>query len=89
MSELGPDAKGSSWRVSIIFTMCMYARKTLIVSFNSVRNTTLTAIGGALGAYLDAVFVMEWAKPEVPFGHIDIAGAAGESPAARPSRRAL
>jgi leucyl aminopeptidase len=67
----------------------MYARKTLIVSFNSVRNTTLTTIGGALGAYLDAVFVMEWAKPEVPFAHIDIAGAAGESPAARPSRQAL
>ena len=35
--------------------------------------------GSAPGASVGAAFIMEWAKPEVPFVHIDIAGTAWDS----------
>ena len=35
--------------------------------------------GSAPGASVGAAFIMEWAKPEVPFVHVDIAGTAWDS----------
>jgi leucyl aminopeptidase len=35
--------------------------------------------GSAPGASVGAAFIMEWAKPDVPFVHIDIAGTAWDS----------
>ncbi len=40
--------------------------------------------GAAPGASVGAAFIMEWAKPETPFVHIDIAGTAWEN-AGRPT----
>lgn len=40
--------------------------------------------GAAPGASAGAAFIMEWAQPETPFAHIDIAGVAWKS-AGRPS----
>jgi leucyl aminopeptidase len=40
--------------------------------------------GAAPGASVGAAFIMEWAKPETPFVHLDIAGTAWEN-AGRPT----
>ena len=39
--------------------------------------------GSAPGASVGAAFIMEWAKPDVPFVHVDIAGTAWRSGAAK------
>jgi leucyl aminopeptidase len=56
--------------------------KALKSDIADVRN--VTEGGSAPGASFGAAFIMEWAKPETPFVHIDIAGMAWES-AGRPT----
>lgn len=51
--------------------------KALRSDIADVKNTAEGS--SAPGASFGAAFVMEWAKPEVPFAHIDIAGTAWES----------
>ena len=51
--------------------------KSLKSDIADVKN--VTEGGSAPGASFGAAFIMEWAKPETPFVHIDIAGTAWES----------
>ena len=73
------DASGEPlWRLPITAATV----KALKSDIADVRN--VTEGGSAPGASFGAAFIMEWAKPDTPFVHIDIAGTAWES-AGRPT----
>lgn len=69
----GEAAGESLWRLPVTAATV----KALRSDIADVKNSTEG--GSAPGASFGAAFVMEWAKPEVPFVHIDIAGTAWES----------
>ena len=73
------DASGEPlWRLPVTPATV----KALKSDIADVKN--VTEGGSAPGASFGAAFIMEWAKPDTPFVHIDIAGTAWES-AGRPT----